>query len=358
MRTTWRMNWKSVGFVPISLVLAISLFLYLGKVSRNGSWIDFLGILLLNVLLVIAIEKATVMLPISDEWRYRSAFLAATGLSLCAWLVLLVNSTQPPGSYWFAVAFLGAYLGGLLSTGINEGFWEDNSPPLERVKYEVHQFHLDYLERSRPTPISKRLFDLSLALVGLILSSPVWLFCSFLVWIENPGPLLFVKNSVGRGGINFHQFKFRTMVKGAEEFTGPVMASEADERVLYIGGFLRKTALDELPQLINILRGDMSFVGPRPQRTVLVRGYLEKMPEYAERHMVLPGLAGLAQVAGDYYLTPRQKLRFDRIYIRHVSLGFDIKLIILAFLITGWYRWQSGWNGRLPRRLIRFGSGG
>jgi lipopolysaccharide/colanic/teichoic acid biosynthesis glycosyltransferase len=128
--------------------------------------------------------------------------------------------------------------------------------------------------------------------------------------------------------------------------------------VLRSGYLLRKTALDELPQLLNILLGEMSFVGPRPQRTVLVQGYLSELPEYAQRHRVLPGLAGLAQVAGDYYLTPRQKLRFDRLYIEYTSLGFDLKLITLAFLITFWYRWQKGWDGRLPRWLLRFGSQG
>jgi len=194
-------------------------------------------------------------------------------------------------------------------------------------------------------------------LSGIVLASPVWLVSILLIWFENPGPLLFVKNSVGKGGVNFHQFKLRTMVRGAEDSTGPVLASETDERVLLVGRVLRKTALDELPQLINILGGEMSFVGPRPQRTVLVHGYLERMPEYAERHRVLPGLAGLAQVAGDYYLSPRQKLRFDRLYIQHAGLGFDLKLLFLAFLITFWYRWQKGWDGRLPRQLLRFGYG-
>jgi lipopolysaccharide/colanic/teichoic acid biosynthesis glycosyltransferase len=99
----------------------------------------------------------------------------------------------------------------------------------------------------------------------------------------------------------------------------------------------------------------MSFVGPRPQRTVLVHEYLEAIPEYAERHRVLPGLAGLAQVAGDYYLTPRQKLRFDRLYIQHASLGFDLKLLFLAFLIAFWYRWRKDWDGKLPRWLLRCG---
>jgi lipopolysaccharide/colanic/teichoic acid biosynthesis glycosyltransferase len=80
------------------------------------------------------------------------------------------------------------------------------------------------------------------------------------------------------------------------------------------------------------------------------------MPEYAERHRVLPGLAGLAQVAGDYYLTPRQKLRFDRLYIAYSSLGFDLKLLLLAFLITFWFRWQKDWGGRLPHKFLRYGS--
>jgi lipopolysaccharide/colanic/teichoic acid biosynthesis glycosyltransferase len=351
------MNWKAVAYVPVSAILVILSALYLRKISLNGSWLDILGLLVLSALLTFTFERTAAVLPVSDEWRYRIAFLGSGGLFLCLWIVLLFNPTLSLNFYWIIIAILGAFLGGLLASGINEGFWEDNSPPLDHVKHEVHQHHLDYFGEPGSSPLLKRLFDLSLACVGLVFSAPVWLLSSFMVWMEDPGPLLFVKNSVSKGGINFHQFKFRTMVKGAEEHTGPVLASEADERVLFIGGFLRKTALDELPQLINILRREMSFVGPRPQRTVLVRGYLEKMPEYAERHLILPGLAGLAQVAGDYYLTPRQKLRFDRIYIKHTSLGFDIKLIILAFLITGWYRWQSEWDGRLPRRLLRFGSG-
>jgi lipopolysaccharide/colanic/teichoic acid biosynthesis glycosyltransferase len=253
---------------------------------------------------------------------------------------------------------LGAFVGGILATSFNERLWENNSPPSEEIILAVYQQHEQLIGKPDSTPGLKRLFDLVLASVGLLLSMPVWLLSIFLVWIEDPGPLLFVKNSVGKGGMNFHQYKLRTMVRGAEDATGPVLASEKDERVLKSGYLLRKTALDELPQLLNILRGEMSFVGPRPQRTVLVQGYLRQMPAYAQRHRVLPGLAGLAQVAGDYYLTPRQKLRFDRLYIEYTSLGFDLKLITLAFLITFWYRWQGDWNGRLPRWLLHFGGGG
>jgi len=241
-----------------------------------------------------------------------------------------------------------------ISTAFNGRLWEDNSPPSEQIQKEVYQRHLEVIGRPGREPFLKRAFDVSLALVGIVLSAPVWLASAFLIWIEDPGPILFVKNSVGKGGVNFHQFKLRTMVRGAETGTGPVLAREEDERVLLVGRVLRKTALDELPQLINILRGEMSFVGPRPQRTVLVHGYLQEMPEYAERHRVLPGLAGLAQVAGDYYLTPRQKLRFDRLYIRHRSLGFDLKLIFMAFAIAFWFRWKKDWKGRLPRRWFKY----
>lgn len=214
------------------------------------------------------------------------------------------------------------------------------------------QFHQQRIGQGDPINPWKRLFDILAAATGIILSAPFWLVCAFLIWIENPGPILFVKNSVTRGGFNFRQYKFRTMVRGAEEVTGPVLAQKQDGRVLLFGSILRKTALDELPQLLNIIRGEMSFVGPRPQRTVLVADYLSSMPEYAERHRVLPGLSGLAQVAGDYYLTPRQKNRFDRLYIQHANLAFDLKLIGLAFLITFWFRWQPGWTGRLPRRFL------
>jgi lipopolysaccharide/colanic/teichoic acid biosynthesis glycosyltransferase len=134
------------------------------------------------------------------------------------------------------------------------------------------------------------------------------------------------------------------------------LAQENDRRVLRIGHLIRKTALDELPQLINILKGEMSFVGPRPQRTVLVHGFLKEIPEYAERHRVPPGIAGLAQVVGTYYSTPRQKLRLDRLYVKYASLGFDIKLIAIAFLIVFYLRWIKGWNGRVPRKWLRFGS--
>ena len=343
-------------YAALSASLLVVLWLYLHWAGRAGGWLDLLALLVLSACLTRTLERALAGFSVRQDWSYRLAFLLSAALIAGQWLIVAFSRSLSPGICWLAATLLGAFFGGLLATGLNEALWENNSPPSERVLEEVFQLHQVLIGNPAPAPRAKRLFDLLMALAGLVLFSPAWLACSFLIWMEDPGPLLFIKNSVGRGGANFHQFKFRTMERAAERHTGPVMSSEVDGRVLGVGRFLRKTALDELPQLLNILLGEMSFVGPRPQRTVLVRSYLEGLPEYAERHRVLPGLAGLAQVVGDYYLTPRQKLRFDRLYIQHASLGFDLKLILLAFLLTFWYRWQEGWNGRLPRRLVRFGA--
>jgi lipopolysaccharide/colanic/teichoic acid biosynthesis glycosyltransferase len=348
-----------VSSVNVLILIALAWF-FIQQVLPTGKlsalWIG--GAVVLTAALAIALERSLVFLPLSFEWRHRLAFFGSFGIFLVLWLVNWIGSPEVISPGWLFAAALGAFVGGILATSFNERLWENNSPPSEEIVRAVYQQHQQLIGKPDSTPGLKRIFDLVLASIGLLLSMPVWLLSIFLIWIEDPGPLLFVKNSVGKGGMNFHQYKLRTMVRGAEDATGPVLASEKDARVLGSGYLLRKTALDELPQLLNILRGEMSFVGPRPQRTVLVQGYLRQMPAYAQRHRVLPGLAGLAQVAGDYYLTPRQKLRFDRLYIEYTSLGFDLKLITLAFLITFWYRWQKDWDGRLPRWLLHFGSGG
>jgi lipopolysaccharide/colanic/teichoic acid biosynthesis glycosyltransferase len=339
--------WKPLLAAALAAALAALSRLAAARLEAPGpGWLALLG---LHAGLTLLLERALRPAPLSHPWRYRLAFLLSA-----AWFAAY-GLAYPALA---AVAALGAFLGGLLATGVNERLWEDNAPPSERIREEVRQRHVERAGAPPPTPRGKRLFDVALSLGGLLLSTPLWLSCAFLLWLEDPGPLLFVKNSVGKGGVNFRQLKFRTMVREAEHATGPVLAVEGDTRVLAIGRILRKSALDELPQLVNILRGEMSFVGPRPQRTVLVQGYLERLPAYAERHRTPPGLAGLAQVVGDYYLTPLQKLRFDRLYIRHASLGLDIKLILLAFLIAFWFRWQKSWNGRLPRRLVRWPGAG
>jgi lipopolysaccharide/colanic/teichoic acid biosynthesis glycosyltransferase len=358
--------WGSALAGAVSALAAALCWLYLERlasgafagVGAGGDWWRLLALAATHGFLALSLVWSLSFPPLEPKWNYRAGFILSgvfpLAYALASALGLAVGGVvQWP---WAASAAVGALGGALLGTGLREGFWENNSPPPSQIQEAVYRRHRELIGRPGPPPTFKRLFDILLALVGGLLSAPIWLLSAFIVWWEDPGPLLFVKNSVGKGGRNFHQFKLRTMVRGAETHTGPVLASQGDDRVLGVGRVLRKTALDELPQLINILTGEMSFVGPRPQRTVLVQGYLERMPEYAQRHEVLPGLSGLAQVAGDYYLTPRQKLRFDRLYIRYTGLGFDLKLILLACMITFWYRWQAGWTGRLPRNLLRMGA--
>jgi lipopolysaccharide/colanic/teichoic acid biosynthesis glycosyltransferase len=350
----WQLAGGRFFSLIILLLLVVSAWLFVERALGTGLAPLGLvaGVVILSTVLTLAIERSLVYLPLSTSWRYRLAFLGSPLVFFGIWIAL----PQEVGIGWAFASLLGGFLGGILATSFSERLWENNSPPSAEVMLDVYQLHLDEIGEPDSTPVLKRAFDLFMAMVGLLISLPVWGVSIFLIWIEDPGPLLFVKNSVGKGGMNFHQFKLRTMVRGAEETTGPVLASEEDERVLKVGVILRKTALDELPQLLNILRGEMSFVGPRPQRTVLVQEYLRDIPKYAQRHRVLPGLSGLAQVAGDYYLTPRGKLRFDRLYIEHTGLGFDLKLLFLAFLITFWYRWQADWDGRLPRSWLRVGA--
>ena len=216
----------------------------------------------------------------------------------------------------------------------SERWWENNSPPSERIQEEVHQRHLEIIGEPGSVPLSKRLFDFTLALFGLIFSAPIWLVSAVLVWIEDPGPILFVKNSVGKGGINFRQFKFRTMVPGAEESTGPVLASEEDKRILLVGRILRKTALDELPQLINILRGEMSFVGPRPEMPWLV----DKYESWQRKRFEVPqGLTGWWQINGRADKPMYLHTEDDLFYIRNYSLWLDFQIILrtVVGVITG-----------------------
>jgi lipopolysaccharide/colanic/teichoic acid biosynthesis glycosyltransferase len=313
----------------------------------NSSWQQGFILCGLHFGLASALIKTLFGTHLTRGWSYRSGLLASLGLPL-----LSLPSSEIPGVL-LVFAWTGAILGALALTGWQEGLWEDNLPPPKSIKNDVHEWHTARIGIPRGLPLSKRLFDLALASISLLVTSPLCLMITLLIWLDDPGPFLFVKNSVGRGGKSFHQFKFRTLIRDAERTTGPILTGYEDARVLWIGRVLRKTALDELPQLLNILRGEMSFVGPRPQRTVLVHGYLQTIPDYAKRHQVPPGLSGLAQVVGSYFMEPQEKLYWDRQYIEHMSLLYDLKLIVMAFLVVFWLRWQKDWDERLPVRLMQ-----
>jgi lipopolysaccharide/colanic/teichoic acid biosynthesis glycosyltransferase len=196
--------------------------------------------------------------------------------------------------------------------------------------------------------VIKRLFDASLSAVGLVVSAPLWCVIPAAIKIEDGGPVFFPQERVGLDGRVFLALKFRSMRPDAEKLSGPVQATENDPRVTRVGRVLRATALDELPQLVNILRGDMSFVGPRPLRPgeVDVRGdgqmvSLEQIPGYKERHAVRPGLTGLTQVYAPRDISRTSKFRLDRLYMKRAGFWLDMRLIVLSFWITGRGQWEA-----------------
>ncbi|HZC28403.1 MAG TPA: sugar transferase [Gaiellaceae bacterium] len=181
---------------------------------------------------------------------------------------------------------------------------------------------------------AKRALDLLLVIVGSVLFAPMVALVGLVVACTSQGGALYRQRRVGAGGRVFWVYKFRTMCADAERETGPVLASEADPRVTAIGRVLRRFRIDELPQLWNVLRGDMSLVGPRPERPELVQQFAE-VPEYAHRHLLRPGITGLAQLVGGYSSGPVDKLRCDLLYLSGRSLRLDLRLIgstLLLFL--------------------------
>jgi sugar transferase (PEP-CTERM system associated) len=182
---------------------------------------------------------------------------------------------------------------------------------------------------SRLTRQAKRTFDIVLAFIGLMIASPLMLLTALAVWLESGFPVVYRQERVGENGRIFTLNKFRSMRKDAEQGT-PVWASDDDDRVTRVGRIIRKTRLDELPQLWNVLRGDMSFVGPRPERPFFVAQLATHIPFYEQRHAVKPGITGWAQVKYRYGASLEdslEKLRYDLYYIKHLSLPFDLTIL-------------------------------
>jgi lipopolysaccharide/colanic/teichoic acid biosynthesis glycosyltransferase len=187
----------------------------------------------------------------------------------------------------------------------------------------------------------KRLADASLAAIGLFFSTPVWMTISLAILLNDGWPVLYTQPRVGLGRRVFLIYKFRSMIRDAERYTQVVYATHDDPRITRVGRILRKTALDELPQLLNILKGDISWVGPRPARPEEVVGYLRDIPRYDERHRARPGLTGLAQVYGRDYADIREKLAYDLQYVEHRTLLLDFRLCVRSCLNTALGRWDA-----------------
>ena len=187
---------------------------------------------------------------------------------------------------------------------------------------------------------TKRMMDIAVSLIVLVAFFPVWMLIALFIRLSSAGGAIYRQRRVGRLGRHFTIYKFRTMHQNAEEHTGPVWATKDDPRYISAGRWLRKTRLDEIPQLFNVLKGDMSLVGPRPERPYFVKQLTYEIPLYNRRHRVKPGITGWAQVMWGYDSTledVRQKVKFDLFYIENMGLRMDFKILLrtVTAVLTG-----------------------
>lgn len=205
----------------------------------------------------------------------------------------------------------------------NANFVQIEDTPVLRTKpFEVNP----------STDLVKRLIDIVLTLIAIVIFAIPALFVAISLKIGG-GSVLYKQERVTRNGKVFFIYKFRTMIENAEAASGPVLAQDSDKRITKLGNFLRTTRLDEIPQLYNILIGEMSIVGPRPERPYFVEIFSKEIPEYNLRHKVKAGLTGLAQVQGKYNTSVKDKLKYDLLYINGYSLALDIKLMMQTLTI-------------------------
>ncbi|MDP2689934.1 MAG: exopolysaccharide biosynthesis polyprenyl glycosylphosphotransferase, partial [Deltaproteobacteria bacterium] len=211
--------------------------------------------------------------------------------------------------------------------------------PLDHLKPSWMVFS-DGFKSLRSRKIVKRALDLFLAVVGLVAASPIMLLTALLVKLESKGPVILSQARVGENGREFNIYKFRSMREDAEVSTGPVWAGAKDPRVTRVGAVIRKIRFDELPQLVNVLKGDMSFVGPRPERLFFVTKLKDVIPYYEIRTVVKPGITGWAQIMYPYGATTHdalEKLQYDIYYIKNMSplLDFLIFFWTIKVILTG-----------------------
>ena len=220
---------------------------------------------------------------------------------------------------------------GALQIKVLPGFYDAavSACQIERIE-DIPLVRLTGAEPTRLFMAAKRAFDIFFSLVMLLVSLPVMAIAMLAIKLTSRGPAFYLQERIGRGGKPFRIRKLRTMVVDAERDTGPVLAHEYDERVTPVGRFLRQTRIDEIPQFWNVLVGEMSVVGPRPERPEFGLEFAASIPAYHERHKVRPGITGLAQVYGDYLTSVYHKLRYDWLYIRRLSLLLDLRILLLT----------------------------
>jgi exopolysaccharide biosynthesis polyprenyl glycosylphosphotransferase len=183
----------------------------------------------------------------------------------------------------------------------------------------------------------KRIIDITASLAVLVLGSPVWLSVAAIIRLSSPGKAIYNQERVGQNGRPFIMHKFRSMYNDAEKRTGPMWASKQDPRITPIGRFLRKTRIDEIPQFINVLKGEMSLVGPRPERAFFIQQLSQEIPWYVRRIKMKPGITGWAQVKHKYDASiedVKQKVLYDLYYFENMSLMLDFKIMLHTILVV------------------------
>jgi lipopolysaccharide/colanic/teichoic acid biosynthesis glycosyltransferase len=218
---------------------------------------------------------------------------------------------------------------------------------VERTAALYAEAACDAAPAAAASPIVKRVFDIALSGIGLVASAPVWAIAATLIKMEDGGPVFYRQERVGARGTPFSVLKFRSMIPDAEREHGPRQAVSGDPRVTRVGRLLRATAMDELPQLVNIFKGDMSFVGPRALRAGEIDAAgdgrvvaIEDIEGYHARTAVQPGLTGIAQIYAPRDVARRQKFRYDRVYVKRRSFWLDVRLIALSFWISLRGTWE------------------
>ncbi|WP_066055774.1 exopolysaccharide biosynthesis polyprenyl glycosylphosphotransferase [Robertmurraya korlensis] len=197
----------------------------------------------------------------------------------------------------------------------------------EQVVHQTKPQYNVYSETANAFLFIKRFIDLISAIVGLVFAAPIIVIFGILIKLETPGPIFFVQERVGHKGKIFNVIKLRSMGIDAEK-NGAQWASKNDPRVTKIGAFIRKTRIDELPQFINVIKGEMSLIGPRPERPIFTEQFNREIPGFEDRLQVKPGLTGWAQVNGGYDISPKEKLELDRYYIKNMRGSLDVVIVL------------------------------
>jgi sugar transferase (PEP-CTERM system associated) len=184
--------------------------------------------------------------------------------------------------------------------------------------------------RDRVIMFTKRVIDLVVSAAGLVATAPITVLTAVAIKLESPGPVLYRQERIGQNDEPFTIYKFRSMSQSAEDNVGPVWATQDDPRVTRVGKIIRKLRIDEIPQMINVLKGDMSLVGPRPERSFFVRTLTKRIPYYSLRHSIKPGITGWAQISypyGDSEEDAIEKLQYDLYYMKNMSPLFDLQIM-------------------------------